>query len=137
MDEARITVPITKIDPDRRIFGGWAYVAKNRDGQTVVDRSGDVVDTPQAWQELVDAFYEYALEVRVGDEMHENFGVSKLAEFFVSDEERWEQMGIPEGVLPKGVFVSYLALDDDLWAKIKSGDYRSLSIVGAGVREAL
>lgn len=135
--DARIQFPITKIDPERRIFGGWAYVAKTADGRLVQDHSGDVVDTPEAWQSLVDAFFEYALNGRVGDEMHETFGVSKLAEFFVSDPERWAQLGIPEGTLPTGVFVSYRAEDDGLWEKIKDGTYTALSIVGEGTRESI
>jgi hypothetical protein len=133
--EHEFTVPITKIDPDRRIFGGWAYVAKTADGQIVTDHSGDMVDTPEAWRQLVDAFYDYAVEVRAGDEQHQEFGVSKLAEFFVSDPERWEQIGIPQGVLPQGVFVSFRAVDEQFWQKIKDGAYQALSIVGTGVRE--
>ena len=135
--DTHIQVPITKIDDERRVFGSWAYVAKDAAGQIVVDHSGDVVDTPEAWQSLVDAFYEYALEGRAGDEMHETFGVSKLVEFFVSDPERWETLGIPQGVLPQGIFVSYHAESDELWGKIKDGTYRSLSIVGDGTREAI
>jgi len=135
MMEHEFTVPITKIDPDRRIFGGWAYVAKTADGQVVTDHSGDMVDTPEAWRQLVDAFYNYAVEVRAGDEQHQEFGVSKLAEFFVSDPERWEQIGIPQGVLPQGVFVSFRAVDEAFWQKIKGGAYQALSIVGTGVRE--
>ena len=112
-------------------------MAKHADGQLAVDHSGDVVDTPQAWDSLVDAFTEYALTGRDGDEMHQTFGVSKLAEFFVSDPTRWEQLGIPAGVLPQGIFVSYRAETDDLWGKIKDGTYTALSIVGTGYREAV
>jgi len=136
--DTHIQVPITKIDDDRHIFGGWAYVAKNAAGEIVVDHSGDVVDTPEAWASLVDAFYEYALNgARTGDEMHQEFGVSKLAEFFVSDPDRWEQLGIPAGSMPQAIFVSYHTESDALWGKIKDGTYRSLSIVGDGNREVI
>ena len=133
--ETRLTVPITKIDDERQVYGGWAYVAKDAAGDVVVDHSGDVVDTPEAWTAMVDAFYEYALVGRDGDEMHQTFGVSKLAEFFVSDPERWEQLGIPAGVLPQGVFVSYHTDDAAVWAKIKDKTYGSLSIVGSRYKD--
>ena len=141
--EQRIQVPITKIDDERRIYGGWAYVAKTADGAVAVDHSGDVIDTPEAWTALVDSFYQYALVGRDGDEMHQTdtdgalVTVSKLAEFFVSDPERWEQLGIPEGAMPQGVFVSYHTDSDEVWGKVKDGTYRSLSIVGTGSREAI
>jgi hypothetical protein len=134
-------VPITKLDDERRLFGGWAYVAMTKTGRQVVDQSGDVVDTAEAWEAMKDAFLQYALESRKGDLEHETFDVAKLVELFVSDEERWEQMGIPAGTLPKGVFVTFRALDtpggDQLWDGVKSGRLHSLSIVGEGWREDL
>lgn len=135
--ETRITVPISKIDEERRLVGGWAYVAKTADGAQVTDNSGDFVDD-ESWSDLKDAFIAYGLESRAGDDMHATFGVSKLAEMFVSDQERWEQMGVPEGTLPKGVFVTY-RVDESVegeaaWQAIKKGERKSLSIVGKGHR---
>lgn len=133
----RITVPITKVN-ERREFGGWAYVSKSVDGAQVVDHSGDVVDDV-AWESMRDAFVDYALESRAGDDMHATFGVAKLAELFVSDEERWAQLGIPEGTLPRGVFATFRAESspegDALWDAVKSGKRLALSIVGSGRRE--
>lgn len=134
--ETRITVPVSKIDEERRLVGGWAYVAKTADGEQVVDHSGDFIDD-ESWPELVEAFIAYGLESRSGDDMHAVFGVAKLAELFVSDEERWEQLGVPAGMLPKGVFVSFRIDDehDDVWDAVKSGDRKALSIVGRGWRD--
>lgn len=139
--ESHVQIPIVKIDPDQRLFGGWAYVAITKDGAPVEDHSGDLVDTDDAWQMLKDAFVKYALESRAGDDMHQEFGVAQLVEMFISDEERWQQIGIPEGTLPKGVFLSFKADDseegDRLWDRVKAGHLKSLSIVGRGYREVI
>ena len=134
-------VPIAKIDLERRLFGGWAYIAHARDGSQVVDHSGDVVDTPEAWQALSDSFVEYALESRSGDLDHVEFGAADLVEMFISDGEKRSALGLPDGSLPDGVYVSFKARSSPagrrLWEQVKSGAIRSLSIVGDGWRESL
>lgn len=134
-------VPIAKVDLERRLFGGWAYIAHAQDGTQVVDHSGDVVDTPEAWDSLSDAFVDYALESRSGDLNHEEFGAADLVELFISDAEKRAALGLPEGSLPDGVYVSFKARRSPagrrLWEQIKSGAIRSLSIVGEGWRESL
>lgn len=134
--EQHIQVPITKIDDEQHLFGGWAYQTHLADGELVVDHSGDVVDTPEAWAAMKDAFVKYALVGRAGNEMHVD-KVSELVEFFVSDREKWGELGIPEGTLPTGVYVSYHTADDEVWGKVKDGTYRSLSIGGTGTREVI
>jgi len=136
--DTELTVPISKLDPDQRLFGGWAYIAKTADGQ-VVDHSGDVVDD-QAWPVLKQAFIDYALEVRKGDDNHQSFEVADLAELMIFDQERRDMLGLPD-TIPDGVFVSFKAADspegEALWQAIKNGDRQALSIVGAGRREEL
>ncbi len=140
MDDSLI-VPIAKVDLERRIFGGWAYVAHARDGSQVVDHSGDVVDTPEAWQALSDSFIEYALESRSGDLNHAEYGAADLVEMAIFDAEKRSALGIAEGSTPDGVYVSFKARTSPagrrLWEQVKSGVIRSLSIVGDGWREAL
>ena len=136
-----LRVPIAKVDLERRLFGGWAYIARARDGSQVVDHSGDVIDTPEAWTALTDSFVEYALDSRSGDLDHAEFGAADLVEMFVSDAEKRAALGLPEGSLPDGVYVSFKARTSPagrrLWEQVKSGAIRSLSIVGDGWRESL
>ena len=140
MDDA-LVVPIAKIDLERRLFGGWAYIAHARDGSQVVDHSGDIVDTPEAWTALSDAFVEYALDSRSGDLDHEEFGASDLVELLIADDEKASALGLPPGALPQGVYVSFKARTSPagrrLWEGVKNGTIRSLSIVGDGWREPL
>ena len=135
-------VPIAKIgSEDQRLFGGWAYVARLPDGSLVEDHSGDVIDTPEAWQALVKAFVRYSLVGREGDLMHTEYGAADLVELFVCDMEKRSILGLPEGVLPDGIYVSYKAREspagERLWRGVKAGAIRALSIVGQGFREDL
>jgi hypothetical protein len=132
-------VPIAKLDEEQRLFGGWAYVARMPDGTLVEDHSGDVIDTPDAWDALVKAFTRYALVGRTGDLMHAEFDAADLVELFVCDQEKRGILGLAEGVLPDGIYVSYKAREtpagERLWKGVKSGRIRALSIVGQGYRE--
>ena len=137
--ETRVEVPIAKLS-EERLFGGWAYVAVDADGEVVPDHSGDIVDTPEAWDAFRKALVDYALSVRKGDDNHESFEVADLVELFVLDEERRHALNIPDGVLPKrAAFVSFRAADtpegDALWDAIRKGERKMLSIVGLGERE--
>ena len=137
-----LCVPIGKIgSEEQRLFGGWAYVARMPDGTLVEDYSGDVIDTPEAWNALVKAFLKYALVGREGDLMHSEFGAADLEELFICDAEKRGILGLPEGVLPDGIYVSFKAREtpagERLWKGVKNGTIRALSIVGAGYREDL
>jgi len=140
--EARAVIPIEKLNDEERTFGGWAYVAVDKHGQAVVDHSGDTIDTPEAWDALRKAFIRFAVEVRKGDDMHQNFEVADLVEMFIVDKDKRDMLGLPEGYLPgAGVWVSFKAAEspegEALWAAIKSGERKALSIVGTGVREPI
>lgn len=136
-----VYVPVLKLSEEQRLFGGWAYVARLADGTLVEDHSGDVIDTPEAWEALTKAFIRYALVGRTGDYMHEEADAADLVELAIIDRPKREALGLPEGVLPDGIYVSYKAREspagERLWRGIKSGRIRALSIVGQGVYEEL
>ena len=139
MAEPSVYIPVAKLNDEQRLFGGWAYVARMPDGTLVEDHSGDVVDTPEAWDALRKAFIRYALVSRAGDYMHDGEPAASLVEMMIFDAEKREAMSLPEGVLPDGVFTSYKALENPagerLWKGVKSGSIRALSIAGQGYRE--
>ena len=136
-----VYVPIAKLDDEQRLFGGWAYVARMPDGTLVEDHSGDVIDTPEAWEALTKAFVRYALVGRTGDFMHSDFEAADLIEMMIVDKAKREALGLPEGVLPDAIYVSFKAREspagERLWRGIKKGTIRALSIVGQGFREDL
>jgi hypothetical protein len=136
-----ILIPLAKLSDDQRLFGGWAYVARMPDGTLVEDHSGDVIDTPEAWEALTKAFVRYALVSRSGDLMHEEYEAADLVEMMIIDKAKREALGLPEGVLPDAIYVSYKAREtpsgERLWRGVKDGTIRALSIVGEGYREDL
>lgn len=43
-------------------------------------------------------------------------------------------LGIPEGTLPVGWWIGFKVLDEDVWEKVKSGEYPMFSIEGEAER---
>ena len=122
----------TKLDVERRLAFGWAYVAED-DGQVITDHSGDFIDKA-AFPDLENATYEYVLKSREADEMHEVFeGIAQLVESLVLTPEKAEAMGIVTKRF--GIWVGFKIQDDDVWAKVKDGTYPAFSIRGRGRRE--
>lgn len=134
-------MPLAKLSEEERLFGGWAYVARMPDGTLVEDHSGDVIDTPEAWEALTKAFIRYALVGRTGDLMHTEEEAADLVEMMIFDQPKREALSLPEGVLPDAIFLSFKAREtpqgERLWRGVKSGAIRALSIAGQGYREDL
>lgn len=125
-------VGIAKIDEERNLVFGWAYVSVNKSGEQVVDHSGDIIEDPQ---ELEDAAYQFNLDFRDSGEMHKGDQVvGKLVESFVATPDKLEKMGAPKDSLPTGWWTGFYIEDDAVFQKIKKGQYKSFSIQGKGVR---
>jgi hypothetical protein len=123
---------ITKIDEDRNLVFGWAYVAVSKSGEQVVDHAGDFIEDID---ELEDAAYQFNLEFRDQGEMHKSGSVvGKLIESFVATPDKLEKMGASKDSLPTGWWTGFFVEDDEVFEKIKSGKYKSFSIQGKGVR---
>lgn len=124
---------IVKRDDDKQLVFGWASVAKTADGETVVDKQGDVLDDIEAMEDVA---YNFVLHSRDGGEMHVRKGVSTLVESFVSTPEKWKAMNIPEGTLPVGWWVGFRVNDPEVWKAVKNDKYRMFSVHGTGTRKA-
>lgn len=134
---------ITKTDADKRLAFGWLYVARKANGEQVVDHSGEV--TPI--EELEKAAYNFVLDHRNAGEMHDRVvdadgnkkvrGVGRLVECICFTAEKRKAMGIPDGILPDGMWVGFRIDDDTAWAGVKSGKYKMLSFGGTALRRSL
>ncbi len=123
-----------KVDDERRLVWGWAYVVDDG-GAPVVDHSGDFVDN-LALPAFEDAVYEYVLKSRQADEMHERFDdVAVLVESVMVTPDKLDAMGLSGD--RTGWWVGYRVTRDEVWEKVKNGTYGGLSIRGRGRREAL
>lgn len=123
---------IVKIDEDKRLVGGWAYVAKRRDGSQVIDWSGDVVRDAG---NLEDAAYQFVEKSRNGDVDHSRIPVATLVESMVFTPDKLAKIGVPEGVLPAaGWWTTFRVNDEPTWQRVKRGELKAFSVGGKGQR---
>ncbi len=122
---------VMKSDDERRLVFGWANVAVRVDGERIVDWQEDIIDT----EELEKAAYKYVAEFGTAGEMHRRGGVGHVVESIVFTEEKSEALGIPPDILPEGWWIGFQITDDEVWEKVKSGEYPMFSIEGKAIRE--
>ncbi|MCD7867660.1 MAG: XkdF-like putative serine protease domain-containing protein [Clostridiales bacterium] len=122
---------IQKVDEEKQLVFGWANVSVTVDGKQVVDLQEDVIEP----EELETAAYKFAEFYRNGGEMHERGGCAVMVESVVLTEEKQRAMGIPSGTLPVGWWIGFHVTDDDVWEKVKTGEYSMFSIGGTAIRE--
>lgn len=124
---------ISKIDNDKRLVFGWAQVAKDKDGKTVVDHDGDFIEDVS---HLEDAAYDFVLKSRDGGVDHLRRGVSTLVESVMLTKEKQEAMGIPEGTVPEAWWIGFKVHDETVWKGVKEGRYKMFSVHGNGKRKS-
>lgn len=134
MDQVRLRGEFSKLDVDKHLAFGWAYVTED-DGNISVDHSGDFIDK-HALPDLEDAAYDYVLVSREADDMHETFeGIAKVVESFMLTPEKADAMGIVTKRF--GWWIGFSVSDEEVWSKIKDGTYPAFSIRGVGDREEI
>lgn len=122
---------IVKSDDEKRLAFGWANVSIKVNGEQSPDLQGDMID-PDV---LEQAAYKFVELYRSGGEMHERGGVAVLVESCVFTKEKMWAIGIPDGLIPEGWWIGFKVLDDDVWQKVKDGEYSMFSIEGEAIRE--
>lgn len=127
----RIEGKIVKSSEERLVFG-WASVSRDASGQWIVDSEGDVIEPA----DLEKAAYEFVMVCGEGGDNHERTGVAKLVESCVFTPEKCVALGL-EQKMPTGWWVGFKVLDEEVWLKIKSGEYSMFSIGGEAVREGI
>ena len=123
---------IAKVDEEKQYVFGWANVAIRVNGEQIEDYQGDIID-PEVLEEAAYKFVEF-----YGDsgEMHNGKGaVARVIESVMFTKEKQAAIGIPDGVVPEGWWIGVHVLDDDVWEKVKSGEYSMFSIEGEAIRE--
>lgn len=134
MNHVRWRGEISKVDDERRIVGGWAYVAKRRDGSQVVDHSGEFIDE---LAEMEDVVHDYVLHSREGDTMHQGPVTARLVETFFATPDKLAKMGAPPDALPVGWWVAFKVDSDETWGRVKDGSLAMFSIHGSAAKEAV
>jgi len=119
---------ILKADEEQRMVYGWASVVTEK-GEPVVDRQGDVIE-PETLVKAVNGFMEH---VRVGKEMHKGDQIGAVIHSMPVTEEIGESLGIQSD--REGWIVAFKVYNDDVWAKVKSGELAAFSIGGRAIKE--
>ena len=127
-EDIKLTVAIyvAKAKDDKCLVSGWASVAVNADGSIPLDWQDDVIPT----EVLEKAAMNFMLSYRESGEMHKGDSKGVIVESIVMTKEKQQSMGIPDGVVPEGWFVTVKILDPELFAKVKDGTYKMFSIQG-------
>lgn len=121
---------IAKTVEDKQLVFGWANIAKDANGNYPIDWHGDVTEP----EELEKAAYTFVLKYRAMGENHEGEATAHLIESVMFTKEKQAAMGIPEGILPEGWWTGFYIPDKEVFAKVKSGEYKMLSIQGTARR---
>jgi len=119
---------ILKADDEQRLVYGWASVVTEK-GEPVVDRQGDVIE-PETLVKAVNNFME---NIRVGKEMHKGDQIGAVIHSMPVTKEIGESLGIQSD--REGWVVAFKVYDDDVWARVKSGELAAFSIGGRAIKE--
>jgi hypothetical protein len=124
---------VYKARDDEQLVSGWANVAINKDGSVPLDWQDDVI----APATLEKAAINFMLDYRGSGEMHKGDSKGTVVESIVFTKEKQAAIGIPEGVVPEGWFITVKVHDPEVFAKVKDGTYRMFSIQGTAKRVKL
>jgi hypothetical protein len=132
----RWTAPVRLVqrNDDQHIVFGWLSVAKDERGILLMDTQEHEIE-PDV---LEPAVYEFVLNFRKMGDVHERTeGMGRLIESVMLTKEKQAAMGIPDGCVPEGWWVGFKVDAEDVWQKIKNGDYEMLSLGGDGLLEEI
>lgn len=132
-EEPQHRLTVMKSDDDKRLVFGWANIAIRVDGEQIIDWQQDAIDP----EDLEKAAYGYVADFGTAGEMHQRGGVGKVIESCVFTKEKAQALGIPAETLPEGWWIGFHITDDEVWEKIKSGEYSMFSIEGKAIREPM
>ncbi len=109
-----------------QLVSGWANVSVNANGSVPLDWQDDVIPP----ETLEKAAINFMMDYRDSGVMHQGGAVGTVVESIVFTKEKQEALGIPEGILPIGWFITVKVHDAETFAKVKDGTYKMFSIQG-------
>lgn len=121
---------ITKAREDECLVSGWANVAVNADGSLPLDWAGDII-RPEV---LEKAAINFMLEYRGSGVMHQGDEQGIVVESIMLTKEKQAAIGIPDGTVPEGWFITVKVTNPDVFKAVKEGKYKMFSIQGHAKR---
>lgn len=124
---------VYKARDEEQLVSGWANVAIDKNGEAPLDWQDDVI----APETLEKAAINFMMDYRESGEMHKGNSKGTVVESIVFTKEKQRAIGIPEGTVPEGWFITVKVHDPEVFAKVKDGTYRMFSIQGTAKRVKL
>ena len=124
------TFKVAKVKEDEGLVSGWANVAVQPDGTPPLDWQDDII-RPEV---LERAAINFMMDYRGSGVMHEGEVKGIVVESIVFTKAKQAAIGIPEGVIPEGWFITVKVLDPSVFEQVKNGIYRMFSIQGNAKR---
>ena len=124
MEYTELTVPVAKVQQDRRMVFGW--------GQVVTKGGEEIFDTDNqsfGVEETFDAWLEFAKGERVMLQMHGGESRGTIAFIYPAFDDVMKSLGF-ESIGQEGFIVGAYIEDDETLAKFKSGEFTGFSIGG-------
>lgn len=129
-DDVELRLKIEKSDRTGRFVRGFASVV-SMDGEPVVDWQDDVIEIDT----LREAVHDFMATGRVSKAMHDGEQTGEVVESLIVDDEVAKILGISDK--RRGWWVGVRVDDPAVQAKVRSGELKSFSIGGSGVREEI
>lgn len=121
---------VTKSNDNEGLVSGWANVAINADGSIPLDWQDDII-RPET---LEKAAINFMMDYRGSGAMHEGTSKGVVVESIVFTKEKQTAIGIPEGYIPEGWFITVKVLDPEIFEQVKNGTFKMFSIQGHAKR---
>ena len=122
-----VEIAKSKTNDDKQLVSGWASVSVNADGSLPLDWEDDVIPPCVLEKAAMDFMKDY----RDSGVAHVGDSVGTVVESIVMTKEKQAAMGIPEGCVPEGWFITVHIADSEVFAKVKDGTYKMFSIQGS------
>jgi 8-oxo-dGTP pyrophosphatase MutT (NUDIX family) len=127
------TFKVAKANDSEGLVSGWANVAVNADGSLPLDWQDDII-RPET---LEKAAINFMMDYRGSGAMHEGDSKGIVVESIVFTKEKQAAIGIPEGIIPEGWFITVKILDPVVFEQVKNGTFKMFSIQGHAKRVEL
>lgn len=131
--KVRVDIYKAKQVGEKKLVSGWANIATCADGSKPLDWQGDIIEPA----DLEEAAINFMLDYRDSGTDHNGGSKGTVVESIVLTKDKQAAMGIPEGIVPEGWFITVKITDDETFEKVKSGKYRMFSIQGTAERIAV
>lgn len=131
--EMQLQISKSSDTADEGLVSGWANIAINKDGSRPLDWSDDVIEPATLEKAAIQFMEEYG---ESGVE-HKGDAVGVVVESIMFTKEKQAAIGIPEGTVPEGWFITVKVKDPDVFAKVKDGTYKMFSFQGTARRTKL